>query len=48
MISEYRPIAEKLYVFVGDQQPQLLLPALCFRPILSNTSHPILYEVLWK
>lgn len=48
MIYEYRPIAEKLYLFVGDQQPPLILPTTCFRPILSNTSHPIIYEVLWK
>lgn len=48
MIYEYRPLAEKLYIFVWDNQPRLLLPPSCFRPVLSNTSHPIIYEVLWK
>jgi hypothetical protein len=47
MIAEYQSIAPKLYVFVGSQQPSLSLPSSCFRPILSNTTQPILYEVLW-
>lgn len=48
MIEEYHSLSENLYVFVGDNQPKLILPPSCFRPILSNTSHPILYEVIWK
>ena len=37
MIEEYRSLSENLYVFVGDNQPKLILPPSCFRPILSNT-----------
>jgi hypothetical protein len=48
MIQAYRTVAPKLYVFVWDQQPPLDLPWTCFRPILSNLSHPIVYEVIYR
>lgn len=48
MIQDYQKIAPKLYIFVGDNQPTLLLPNDCFRPALSNTTHPIVYEVLYQ
>lgn len=47
MIQEYKSLAPKLSVFVGDSQPSLLLPTSCFRPLLSNMSHPIVYEVIY-
>lgn len=46
MIAEYAWLSKSLYVFVGDQQPALDLPSSCFYPILSNSSHSIVYEVL--
>lgn len=45
MIQDYQSVAPKLFVFVWANQPSLILPEKCFRPILSNTAHPILYEV---
>lgn len=48
MIQEYQSIAPQLYVFVWDNQPELRLPPSCFRTVLSNTNHPIIYEVLYQ
>jgi hypothetical protein len=47
MIWDYQKIAPKLFVFVGSNQPSLLLPAACFLPRISNTSHPIVYETIY-
>ncbi len=47
MIEDYKTLAPKLFVFVGANQPSLRLPETCFKPLISNTSHPIVYEVLY-